>query len=152
VQQIRFQREPPKASPPLPPRRVPSPVDSPAAPPPAPPPPAPPVSSDLAVYPASAPDRDATIERLQRRGQDLQARTHSTEDALIRLRADTAVQLTELRRRAHDARAVVGAIASPSALRVLYVTTSWDAPYRYRCQHCIEQLRQAGVAANVMHV
>lgn len=38
------------------------------------------------------------------------------------------------------------------ALRVLYVTSTWDAPGRYRAVHAVRQLRAAGVAANVRHV
>ena len=39
-----------------------------------------------------------------------------------------------------------------SSLRVLYVTDRWDGPYRWRCQHAIEQLRLDGVIANVLHL
>jgi len=39
-----------------------------------------------------------------------------------------------------------------SALRVLYVTATWDGTYRYRCRHAVLQLRAAGVAADVAHL
>jgi GT2 family glycosyltransferase/glycosyltransferase involved in cell wall biosynthesis/SAM-dependent methyltransferase len=40
----------------------------------------------------------------------------------------------------------------PSALRVLYVTSCWDGPYRYRCRHAVLQLRDAGTVADVASI
>ncbi|MCW5893923.1 MAG: glycosyltransferase [bacterium] len=37
-------------------------------------------------------------------------------------------------------------------LRVCWVTDDWDASYRYRCRHGVQQLRAAGVPANVYHL
>jgi SAM-dependent methyltransferase/glycosyltransferase involved in cell wall biosynthesis len=56
------------------------------------------------------------------------------------------------RRREAMHRAALQHLAPRSALRVLYVADRTEAPYRYRCQHAVEQLRDAGVVANAMLV
>ena len=37
-------------------------------------------------------------------------------------------------------------------LRVLYLSSGWDAPGRYRCIHAVQQLRAVGVLANARHI
>jgi GT2 family glycosyltransferase/glycosyltransferase involved in cell wall biosynthesis len=42
--------------------------------------------------------------------------------------------------------------STSSDLRVLYVTSRWDAPYRYRAAQACGQLRAEGAVANVLHI
>jgi len=39
-----------------------------------------------------------------------------------------------------------------SGLRILYLTDRNDAPFRYRCVHACEQLRESGAISNIKHV
>ncbi|MCY1022011.1 glycosyltransferase family protein [Pyxidicoccus sp. MSG2] len=66
-------------------------------------------------------------------------------------------EVDSLRRDVQQARqqaALAGPLpaAERDRLRVLYVTSRDDAPFRYRCVHACEQLRAAGVVANIAHV
>lgn len=106
----------------------------------------------LRTYHEALVAKDAEIAILhQEVGRYHEAAT-AREEHLARLNAQTERAQERHRQREMDVRALVRGLTPLSALRVLYVTDGWDAPYRYRCAHAIEQLRVDGVAANVMHI
>jgi GT2 family glycosyltransferase/2-polyprenyl-3-methyl-5-hydroxy-6-metoxy-1,4-benzoquinol methylase len=80
--------------------------------------------------------------------------TRADEAAAAALdRADLAEDAREAAAGKREARRLrlLGALplAGQDRLRVLYVTSRDDAPFRYRCLHACEQLRASGIAANI---
>jgi GT2 family glycosyltransferase/glycosyltransferase involved in cell wall biosynthesis/2-polyprenyl-3-methyl-5-hydroxy-6-metoxy-1,4-benzoquinol methylase len=118
------------------------------------------LSEQVTRYHEAAIEREATLASLtdQVRGQQESAAKWEREALELTGRLDqTAARLDAvearsrvLEKRVAHARRVVGAVADRRALRVLYVTDGWDGPFRFRCRHAVEQLRQDGVPANVM--
>jgi 2-polyprenyl-3-methyl-5-hydroxy-6-metoxy-1,4-benzoquinol methylase/glycosyltransferase involved in cell wall biosynthesis len=91
---------------------------------------------------------EVAVERLAATDRRLLTVVREADAAATTLRQVRARE----RRRAATRRALVQRYVPPEALRVLYVADRSEAPFRYRCQHGVAQLRRAGVVANVMHV
>jgi GT2 family glycosyltransferase/2-polyprenyl-3-methyl-5-hydroxy-6-metoxy-1,4-benzoquinol methylase/glycosyltransferase involved in cell wall biosynthesis len=83
---------------------------------------------------------------------DVRAQIAAREEALAaaRARGDDAFAIGEVHRVAKRLRDR-GPLPDEErgALRVLFVVDRSDAPFRYRCLHACEQLRESGVVANV---
>ena len=93
---------------------------------------------EIGAYHEAALRRDAELTKLAAHAEKLEANVSHAKQAAVKREAAR--------------RALARTVVPLDALRVLYVTSTWDAPGRYRCQHAVAQLRLDGVDANVLHV
>jgi GT2 family glycosyltransferase/2-polyprenyl-3-methyl-5-hydroxy-6-metoxy-1,4-benzoquinol methylase/glycosyltransferase involved in cell wall biosynthesis len=112
--------------------------------------------AEIGRYHEAVTNRDRTLEAERAEHERASAALRAEQERIATaLRAQEAA-LAELTHRRRDeratTRAVLRAVAPLAALRVLYVTDSYDAPFRYRCMNAVAQLRADGVAANVLHL
>jgi GT2 family glycosyltransferase/2-polyprenyl-3-methyl-5-hydroxy-6-metoxy-1,4-benzoquinol methylase len=94
----------------------------------------------LGTYHELATSKDRELAALQEKVRDYH------EAVLAR---DAALLVARERRSPARARLRAAPPAVAARLRVLYVADREDAPFRYRCLHGCEQLREAGAVANV---
>jgi GT2 family glycosyltransferase/glycosyltransferase involved in cell wall biosynthesis/2-polyprenyl-3-methyl-5-hydroxy-6-metoxy-1,4-benzoquinol methylase len=98
---------------------------------------------------------DRALQSEKRQYQLLETRSEElVQDLERKLLAEVSVwadSLTQgLRSRAQQMRPLGS--HEKGRLRVLFVTNRLDAPYRYRCIHACEQLRESGVLANALEL
>ncbi|HZZ83574.1 MAG TPA: methyltransferase domain-containing protein [Anaeromyxobacteraceae bacterium] len=101
----------------------------------------------------SAQSKEGEMKRLVQRVEQFCGEERGATSAS--LSAEEIEQELLVRSRRSPARERLGAARTfpeLGRLRVLYVVDRDDAPFRYRCVHGCEQLRELGVSANVAHL
>jgi GT2 family glycosyltransferase/SAM-dependent methyltransferase len=109
------------------------------------------VESKLARYHDLAMAKDAELREMHAQAAVLNERLGEYHHALVERTRDVLV-LSEHRAPARARLAAAASVGATKALRVLYVADRCDAPFRYRCLHGAEQLRDAGAVANIARV